>query len=195
MSKLLNDAGYSVTSIDLFPEHFAVAELDCHAADLHLPLKFPDDSFEVVLAIEVMEHLENPWHFLREAVRVTARNGHVIFTTPNVVSLPSRCAFALEALFPYFRDESFRGCYHVTPIFPWAVERCCTTTTAVVESISYSRADWPRKSDIPRHDGGFGFRRKLLDVLPLNATTGEISCFKIRKTESDPTTSVGVHTA
>jgi SAM-dependent methyltransferase len=194
ISWLLHNAGYELTSLDLHPEHFVADGLECLGADLNRDLPLNDGLFDVVLAVEVIEHLENPWHFIRESVRVLADNGTLIVTTPNVASLHSRLNYMANGILPYFREDSFVGCYHVTPIFPWAMERCCSTTTATIETVKYSRTDWPLHNDIPRHDGGYGLRRKLLDLLPLNQLTGEIACYVIRKTSSKPSVVVGVHT-
>ena len=193
LSWLLDKAGYQVTSIDLHPEHFAIDGMQCTFGDLHAPLAYESNHFDIVLAVEVMEHLENPWFFFREAIRVINQDGVFIFTTPNVASLMSRWTFFLTGILPYFRKESFVGCYHVTPIHPWAVDRCCLTTPAKVVDISYSRFDFPRSNDIPRHDGGLGWRRKLMDLFPLNVHTGEIACFKLVKTNSEPVIDIGVH--
>jgi len=185
MSLLLDRRGYQVTSIDLRPENFQAERMSCLAADLNDPLAFGDGEFDLVLAVEVMEHLENPWGFLRESLRVLRENGCFVFTTPNVSSLLSRLVFLCEGTFPYFRDESFAGCHHVTPIFPWSVERACRTANGLLEKLSFSRTDWPTRRDLPRHDGGNGKRRKLLDLLPLNLLTGEIACYVVRKKMAD----------
>ena len=50
---------------------------DCYS------LPFEDNSFDVVTALEVMEHIEEPKKMLAEMMRVTRSNGSVIITTPN----------------------------------------------------------------------------------------------------------------
>ena len=46
-------------------------------------LAFASNSFDVVLASEVVEHLWNPHSFLDEAHRVLRANGHLIISTPE----------------------------------------------------------------------------------------------------------------
>lgn len=53
------------------------------AADgCHLP--FPDTSFDVVFAFDVMEHVEAETDLLRELGRVTRTGGQLVVTTPDV---------------------------------------------------------------------------------------------------------------
>ncbi|MGH9280547.1 MAG: class I SAM-dependent methyltransferase, partial [Acidimicrobiales bacterium] len=51
------------------------------------PLPFPDAAFDVVVALEVIEHLLDPDAFLDEIVRVLAPGGSVILSTPRLDSL------------------------------------------------------------------------------------------------------------
>lgn len=179
LSWVMDQAGYKVVSVDLHPTHFQVKGLNCELIDLTKPLPFSEGEFELVIAVEVMEHLENPWLFFREALRVLQEGGRFVFTSPNVMSLNSRLIFTLKGLFPYFRDESFFGCYHVTPIFDWAVRRCCTTCCGKIDDIRFSRVEWPRHNDVPRYPGRL--RRLLLGLLPCNRLLGEIAGYSIVK--------------
>jgi len=191
LSWLLHRAGFEVCSIDLHPEHFVAPALSCEKADVTHPLRFEENSFDAVLAVEIAEHLENPWYFFREAIRVLRPGCPLIFTSPNVSNIFSRLEYLRSGVLPYFREESFVGCYHVTPIFPWAVSRWCRTSEAELDKVSYSRVDWPTARDIPRFYAG-GLRRRLKDALPLGPLTGEIACYAVRKV-GEARMKVGVH--
>jgi ubiquinone/menaquinone biosynthesis C-methylase UbiE len=51
---------------------------------MHLP--FSDDSFDLITANMVLEHLEDPDSVFAEVARVLAPGGHFAFVTPNVRS-------------------------------------------------------------------------------------------------------------
>jgi len=46
-------------------------------------LPWPDDHWDWVLALDVLEHLVNPGHALREARRVLGPDGHIVVNLPN----------------------------------------------------------------------------------------------------------------
>ncbi|MBS7618858.1 class I SAM-dependent methyltransferase [Candidatus Bathyarchaeota archaeon] len=58
-------------------------------------LPFADSFFEVCIMLNVIEHLENPDHALREAYRVLKNGGVLILTTPNSASWYNRVLFLL----------------------------------------------------------------------------------------------------
>lgn len=75
---------------DRHPESFQYAPVPCArvAPDGRLP--YADGSCDAVVSIEVIEHVEDPFAFLRELARIARPGARVIVTTPNVLSLPSR---------------------------------------------------------------------------------------------------------
>ena len=75
---------------DLFPDNFKVPAVRCHAVDLDGGLPLPDASVDLAYSVEVLEHLEDQFAFLREVHRVLRPGGRFIVTTPNVLSLTSR---------------------------------------------------------------------------------------------------------
>jgi ubiquinone/menaquinone biosynthesis C-methylase UbiE len=59
------------------------------------PIPLPDESVDLVLALEVIEHLINPDHMLREARRVLRRGGSLVVSTPNLASWVNRVVLLL----------------------------------------------------------------------------------------------------
>jgi len=62
---------------------------------------------DVVVAIETIEHLENPWAFFRSLAALTRPGGWVVVTTPNQQSLLSLLTLILKGRFSAFPDEQF----------------------------------------------------------------------------------------
>jgi 2-polyprenyl-3-methyl-5-hydroxy-6-metoxy-1,4-benzoquinol methylase len=50
------------------------------------PLPYADGRFDLVVAMEVVEHLRDPLPWLRDLVRVTRPGGELFITTPNYAS-------------------------------------------------------------------------------------------------------------
>jgi SAM-dependent methyltransferase len=64
-----------------------------YGVDLLNRLPYEDASFDVILLVEVIEHLENHRVALGELSRVLKPNGVLILTTPNIMRLNSRLHF------------------------------------------------------------------------------------------------------
>jgi 2-polyprenyl-3-methyl-5-hydroxy-6-metoxy-1,4-benzoquinol methylase len=87
---------------------FIKADLD------RLPLPLPDAAADVVAAVEVIEHLENPRAFFRELVRAARPGGWVVVTTPNQLSLLSLVTLVVKRRFSAFQDASYPA--HITAL-------------------------------------------------------------------------------
>jgi ubiquinone/menaquinone biosynthesis C-methylase UbiE len=59
--------------------------LYCHLASAY-KLPFPDESFDTVLAMGVLEYLDQPWKALEEMARVAKSGGVILVSYPNVHS-------------------------------------------------------------------------------------------------------------
>ncbi len=67
-----------------------------YGVDLRERLPYDDASFDVVLLVEVIEHLSDHQAALGELARVLKPGGSLILTTPNVMRLNSRVHFMLS---------------------------------------------------------------------------------------------------
>ncbi len=62
-------------------------------ADLSNDFPFPDESFDVAIAMMIVEHLFDPFHSFRELARITKKDGKVFVNLPNIGSI--RCRLQL----------------------------------------------------------------------------------------------------
>jgi SAM-dependent methyltransferase len=113
-----------VVGVDRAPEaiefaraHYAAANVSFEEASCET-LPHADGSFELVVAFEVIEHLEDWRGFLREARRVLVPNGQLVVSTPNkLYYTESRGAGGANPFHVHeFDFEEFRA--ELTAIFP-----------------------------------------------------------------------------
>jgi 2-polyprenyl-3-methyl-5-hydroxy-6-metoxy-1,4-benzoquinol methylase len=118
-------AGYAVTAFERPNAGYAgsarVVEGDLNR---EFATEFGETRFDVVTCIEVIEHVENPRHLLRNARRLLAPGGLLVMTTPNIESTAGRLRFLWTGELRHFgRDPAFNEPTHITPIHTFMLER------------------------------------------------------------------------
>jgi 2-polyprenyl-3-methyl-5-hydroxy-6-metoxy-1,4-benzoquinol methylase len=83
----------SIETAEGFEAALPHVELDFNRNDFASELGLA--SFDLVTAVEVVEHVESPIGFLRNISRLLTPRGVAVITTPNVDSLPARVKFLL----------------------------------------------------------------------------------------------------
>lgn len=126
MSERLSDLGYRVTASDLFPERFAPRDrVPFRVLDLNRDFAGAlGRSFDAVMALELIEHLENPHHFLRQCSALLQPGGWLILSTPNLLNPVSQAMFLRRGQFQWFDDTDYREQGHIAPIAPGVLQRC-----------------------------------------------------------------------
>jgi len=87
-ARILADLGHDVVGVDVSAEAVAIARRDVpkgcfYIADIYdLPWSELEERFDVVLAMEVIEHLYYPRWLLRAAARCLRRGGTLILSAP-----------------------------------------------------------------------------------------------------------------
>jgi len=82
--------------------------------DLNIPLPGHDGAFDIVVAAEVIEHLENPRFMIREIFRLLRPGGTAIVTTPNNESWRSLIALLVRGHYMAFGDSGYPA--HITAL-------------------------------------------------------------------------------
>jgi len=88
--------GNDVLGVDADREALAEAAkhgIGTHWADLDQPLELPDESFDVVVAGELLEHLRDPRRLVAEVRRVLRPGGTFVASVPNAYRLKGRLLF------------------------------------------------------------------------------------------------------
>jgi SAM-dependent methyltransferase len=175
LSTRLAARGYAVTAVERYGEQFE-AKVPLVDADLNEPFPFDDRSFDVAMAIEILEHLENPRRFLRELARTLRPGGVAVVSTPNLTSMLSRFLFAACGQWDLFFNHPWRlrdpysslvhG--HITPVTRWLLEHHARDAGFVVETCRYSSSYFP----------GVPWR---MNPLPSSAMFGRILLVRLRK--------------
>lgn len=83
-----------LSAIDISEESLKRCERICNQvqlADFEFDhFQFNDETFEIVVSFEVIEHLRNPDNYLTEVHRIMKKGGLFLMSCPNITSLISR---------------------------------------------------------------------------------------------------------
>jgi len=122
----LKELGHAVTAIDFSDENWKAPEIELQLQNLDSEFAEKilegDNKFDAVVAIEIIEHLENPFRFARECAKLLKRGGLLFLTTPNVEAVKSRLIFLYTGRLLSFGDYETVRPAHITPIFKWKLD-------------------------------------------------------------------------
>lgn len=118
MSMRLKHLGFEPTATDYVPENFRATGIPFQQIDLNTSFSgaFEQGSFDGIVASEIIEHLENPWHFFRQCQTLLKPGGRVILSTPNTQSSASIAAFLRSGNFLWFTDADRDLEGHISPL-------------------------------------------------------------------------------
>jgi SAM-dependent methyltransferase len=119
------EPGAHIAACDVVPAEFRYPPVACAPIGADGRLPYDDASFDAVVSIEVVEHVENQFAFLRELARIARPDATVVVTTPNTLNANSRLRSLLQG-FPLLfdplplRDGDVRHLSgHIHPISPY----------------------------------------------------------------------------
>lgn len=117
-----------LVACDLFPEFFEYDGIECIKVNAVDRLPFDDNSFDIVYAIEVAEHLQNPYAFIGEIHRIVKPGGKILLSVPNILNISSRFSYFMHGFHDMFEPLSFKDedagrlCGHIMPLSYFYIE-------------------------------------------------------------------------
>ncbi len=110
--------------------------------------------YDVVIAIEAIEHLENPWSFMRGLKAILKEGGLLIVSTPNINSIRDRIFFLFEGYHIYFGKRGIENSGgHINMIPRWELEHICSQIGLKINNVDCV-------GELPS-----GWRTKLLKII------------------------------
>lgn len=169
---------YRILAADIDPAVFkarGVPGVEFREANLDKDFDF--GRFDVVMATEVLEHVENPYHFLRNALRHLGPGGTLFLSSPNTANIYSLLKQLLTGVPSFFHESLHSG--HIMPITPYLVRQ-------VLRKIEQETGE--------RYDLAISYNRNML-LLPFsvfgirsvaipggNRLFGEVGMYRVSKT-------------
>lgn len=170
--------GYkSLHGVDIALPEQALAGITFDTCDLDSgKLPFEDDSLDLIVSVEVFEHVENMGSLIREVRRTLSPGGVLIMTTPNVHSTEARLRYLLLGKLKQF--DEIGDPTHVYPVFMHAFNKVLSRNSLEVAEVW----GYPLDGGSPTSRTSLQVAARLLKILGFAATPeGDHLCLAIRR--------------
>jgi len=130
MSMRLKDLGFQPVAADYVLENFRAKDIPFHQLDLNenFSEKIRNNRhFDAIMASEIIEHLENPFHFFRQCSELLKPEGVLILSTPNTQNTASVINFLRDGYFLWFSDTDRQIQGHINPLTQWQIRYAIRT--------------------------------------------------------------------
>jgi 2-polyprenyl-3-methyl-5-hydroxy-6-metoxy-1,4-benzoquinol methylase len=150
-----------VTAVDILPVPQDLAgRVAWIEQDLNFTLAGHEEAFDVVIAVEVIEHLENPRAMIRDLYRMLRPGGTAIVTTPNNESWRAIFALLIRGHYVAFGDTSYPA--HIVALLRKDLHRIFQEAKFHSPEFQFTdQGSLPGKPDITWQAVTFGFLRGL----------------------------------
>lgn len=177
ISKLIKEKNNVAVCLDMSLNALNMAKkkgLECVLTNAD-NLPFKGNSFDIVVASEIIEHIFDTGNFLDEINKILKSNGKLILTTPNLALLDNRLRLLLGLQPHYCEIELENGAGHIRGFTKKSLKNLIEKHGFGVEKIRSDILFIPILNAVLRK---IGINKKLGDVLP---GFGTILIFEVKK--------------
>ena len=133
-SKRLQTIGFTTTSVDLSLDTFSLNSESCEVDfNSEFSERFAQKNYDAIVALEVIEHLENPLHFLRQLKRIANSETIILVSFPNMYLYSSVYSFYKNGTFGNWTPSLYWETGHQTILTDWLFEEHLKKTGFVLE--------------------------------------------------------------
>lgn len=180
----LDSSGFtSISAVELDLKSFQFKKITPISLDLNS--NFSDEikkQFNTITATEIIEHLDDPRHFLNQIHLLLKENGYLLVSTPNVQHWVSRLKFLFRGELRFFAAQDYLDQRHITPIFD-------SHFRLMFKEVGFQLIEFRTGAS------GWGVIKKALSscislffrVFGGKITQGDISFYLLKKTSPDKT--------
>ncbi len=140
--RLLVNGYTNITSIEFVEGIHRVEGVKLLNNDLNKDFSYIG-KFKVIIALEIIEHLENQFHFIREIKKMLLdRDSILILSTPNCENSFSRIRFFITGYLSYFGKKDLENTGHINPVFHHILKLFLNNTDLKIIKIDYNQNVW-----------------------------------------------------
>ncbi len=175
--KRLSNSGFkNLYGLDIDTDQFEPQEIPVSQVNFDLPVTniFNHKQFQLITAIEVIEHLENPGNLFRFIADHLDIDGYCLLTTPNIHSVDCRLRFLITGKLKSFDEKGDPT--HIYPVLNTALHRILPRYSLhIVKQWGYPEKGSLVSRPITQFASG------ILSIFLPKVMTGDTLCFLIKK--------------
>jgi len=138
LARALSFPGNEIICSDIMNNLDPVCRFEFRQADFNKKLPFQDGYFDIIVCSEVIEHLENPRHVLREFKRIAKPGGYILISMPNILHFVGRIYFLLKGNLYGFSQKQYDSNGHISPFSINEMKRMCGELNLKIETFKYN---------------------------------------------------------
>lgn len=102
----LKNLGFDVECCDLYTELFKLFDVEIRSGNLDSRLPYDDKTFDHIICVEGLEHIQNPTNAISEFSRLIRSGGQLIVSVPNIMNIEERFKWLVNGYTSHFKPLS-----------------------------------------------------------------------------------------